>query len=214
MKLEHDNIMSGHQGVKKTYDRVVAHFFWPGVHGDVVRYCHSCDICQRTVAKGKVAKTPLGKTPLIELPFKRVAVDLIGPIAPLTDRGNRYVLTMIDYATRYPEAMALKSIEPETVAEALVTMLSRVGIPEEILSDRGSQFLSRVMKEVSRLLSINQIVTTPYSSMCNGLVERFNGTLKAMLKAETHVCGETKGLEQVSPSLHGSSSGEFRICPI
>jgi len=162
MKLAHDNIMSGHQGVKKTYDRVVAHFFWLGVHGDVVRYCHSCDISQRTVAKGKVAKTPLGKTPLIELPFKRVAVDLIGPIAPLTDPGNRYVLTMVDCATRYPEAMALKSTEAETVAEALVTMFSRVGIPEEILSDQGSQFLGGVMKEVSRLLSINQMVTTPY----------------------------------------------------
>jgi len=46
MKLAHDNIMSGHQGVKKTYDRVVAHLFWPGVHGDVVRYCNLCDICQ------------------------------------------------------------------------------------------------------------------------------------------------------------------------
>ena len=52
MKLAHDSIMSGHQSVKKTYDRVVEHFFWPGVHGDVVRYCRSCDICQRTVTKG------------------------------------------------------------------------------------------------------------------------------------------------------------------
>ena len=58
--------------------------------------------------------------------------------------------------------MALKSTEAETVAEALVTMFSRVGIPEEILSDQGSQFLGGVMKEVSRLLSINQMVTTPY----------------------------------------------------
>ena len=88
MKLAHDSIMSGHQGVKKTYDRVVAHFFWPGVHGGVERYCHSCDVCQRTVAKGKVTKVPLSKMPLIELPFKRVAVDLVGPIAPMTDRGN------------------------------------------------------------------------------------------------------------------------------
>ena len=44
MKLAHDGIMSGHQGVKKTHDRVVAHFFWSGVYGDVVRYCHSCNI--------------------------------------------------------------------------------------------------------------------------------------------------------------------------
>ena len=182
MKLAHDNIMSGHQGIKKTYERVVSQFFWPGTHGDVTRYCQSCDVCQRTVVKGRVIKTPLGKMPLIEIPFKRVAVDLVGPIAPVTDRGNRYILTMVDYATRYPEAIALKSIEAETVAEALVTMYSRVGIPEEVLSDQGSQFMSGVMKEVSRLLSMKQLVTTPYHPMCNGLVERFNGTLKTMLK--------------------------------
>lgn len=182
MKLAHDSIMGGHQGVKKTYDRVTAHFFWPGVHGDVVRYCRSCDVCQRTVSKGRVTKTPLGKMPLIEIPFQRVAVDLVGPIAPITDRGNRYILTMVDYATRYPEAVALKSVEAETVAEALVTLFSRVGIPAEILSDQGSQFLSGVMKETSRLLSMSQLVTTPYHPMCNGLVEKFNGTLKTMLK--------------------------------
>jgi len=84
--------------------------------------------------------------PLINSPFKRVAVDLVGPIAPVTDRGNRYILVMVDNATRYPEATALKSIEAETVAEELVTMFTRVGIPEEILSDQGSQFLSGVMK--------------------------------------------------------------------
>jgi len=165
MKLSHDNIMSGHQGVTKTYDRIIAHFFWPGIHGDVVRYCQSCDICQRTVAKGRVPKTPLGKMPLIDSPFKRVAVDLVGPIAPVTDRGNRYILVMVDNATRYPEATALKSIEAETVAEALVTMFTRVGIPEEIPSDQGSQFLSGVMKKVSRLLSMSQLVTTPYNLM-------------------------------------------------
>ena len=48
MKLGHDSIMSGHQGVKKSYSRVVSHFAWPGVHGDVRRYCQSCDICQRS----------------------------------------------------------------------------------------------------------------------------------------------------------------------
>jgi len=94
---------------------------------------------------------------------------------------------MVDYATRYPEATALKSIEAETVAEALLTMFTTVGIHQEILSDQESQFLSGMMKEVSRLLSMNQLVTTPYHPMCNGLVERFNGTLKMMFK---RMCAE------------------------
>jgi len=76
--------------------------------------------------------------PLIERPFQRVAVDLIGPIAPMTERNNRYILTMVDYATRYPEAVALSKIDAETVAEALVTMFSRVGVPEEIVIEEAS----------------------------------------------------------------------------
>lgn len=133
LKLAHDCIMSGHQGIKKTYDRVFAHFYWPGIHADVDRYCKSCDICQRTVPKGRVAKAPLGNMPLIETPFQRVAIDLVGPIAPVTEKGNRYILALVDYATRYPEATPLKNIEAETVAEALVTMFTRIGVPEEVL---------------------------------------------------------------------------------
>ena len=73
--------------------------------------------------------------PLIDTPFKRVAVDIVGPIELRSDKKSRYILTMIDYATRYPEAVALPSIETERVAEALVEMFSRVGIPDEMLTD-------------------------------------------------------------------------------
>ena len=95
----------------------------------------------------------------------------VGPISPPSDSGHRYILTLFDYATRYPEAIPLKNIDTKTVAEALVDIYSRVGIPEEVLSDLGRQFVLDCMKEVSRLLSIGQLTTTPYHSMCNGLVE-------------------------------------------
>ena len=90
-------------------------------------------------------KVPLGKTPLMDLPFKRVAMGLIGPIMPASDKGHRYVLTLVDYATRYPEAVPLKNIDTETVAEALLDLYSRIGIPEEVLSDLGTQFRSECM---------------------------------------------------------------------
>ncbi|XP_038062382.1 uncharacterized protein LOC119732846 [Patiria miniata] len=125
--------------------------------------------------------------PLIDTPFRRVAVDLIGPITPITEQGNRYILTLVDYATRYPETLPLKKIETERVAEALLQMFSRIGVPEEILSDMGTQFTSDLMKEVGRLLMVKQLTTTPYHPMCNGLVERFNGTLKKMLR---RMCSE------------------------
>ena len=89
---------------------------------------------------------------------------------------------IVDFATRYPEAVPLKTTTTEVVAEALVDMFPRVGIPREILTDCGTQFTSELMKEVSRLLSLRQLNTTPYHPICNGLVEKFNGILKRMLK--------------------------------
>ena len=125
--------------------------------------------------------------PLIESPFERSAVDIVGPIHPITETRNRYILTIIDYATRYPEAIPLPSIEAERVAEALASVFTIVGVPKQMLKDQGSQFTSEIMKQVCRLLSVHRMTTTPYHPMCNGLVKRFNGTLKQMLK---RMCAE------------------------
>ena len=83
--------------------------------------------------------------------------------------------------------MPLKNIDTETVAEAIVGIYSRVGGSEEILSDLGRQFISECMQEVARLLSVRQLTTSPYHPICNGLVEKFNGTLKRMLR---RLCSE------------------------
>ena len=104
-------------------------------------------MCQKTVSKGSVPKVPLEKMPLIDKPFKRVAIDLVGPIIPPSEEGHRYILTLVDFSTRSPEAVPLKNTE--TVAEALVDIFSRLGVPEEILSDLGTQFVSDCMREVT-----------------------------------------------------------------
>ena len=182
MSVNHESAFSGHLGAKKTEVRILPNFFWPGLRQDVIRFCRSCDVCQRTVKRGSVRKVPLGSMPLIDTPFKRVAVDIVGPIAPPSEAGHRYILTLVDYATRYPEAVPLKKITTEAVAEALLDIYSRVGIPEEVLTDQGTQFMSECMQEVSRLLSIKGLTSTPYHPICNGLVERWNGTLTEELE--------------------------------
>ena len=168
-------------GIKKTLDRVVSELFWPEVCGDVARFCKSCDICQRTIRKGRVTKVPLGKLPLIDTPFKRVSVQLVGPNEPRSDKKSRYILTMIDYATRYPEAVALPSIETESVAEALIAMFSRVGIPSEMLIEHESRVTIEVMNEVSRLLSLQKLTTIPYRPNSKGPMEKFHAMLKRVL---------------------------------
>ena len=187
MSVAHDTITGGHLGIKKTREEIMSNFYWPGMYEDVARYCRSCDICQKTLSKGTAQKAPMENIPVVDVPFKRVAVDLIGPIDTASEAGHRYILTLVDYATRYPEAVPLKRIDTETVAEALVDICSRLGVPEEILSDQGTQFISDYMKGVCRLLGVTQSTTTPYRPMCNGLDEKFNGTLKKMLK---RLCNE------------------------
>jgi hypothetical protein len=189
MELAHESIVGGHLSAKKTEDRIMTSFYWPGITSDITRFCRSCDICQKSIPKGRVTKVPLGQMPIIDVPFHRVAVDLIGPITPVSERGNRYILTVVDYATRYPEAVALPRIETERVAEALLDIFARVGFPTEMLNDRCSQFTSDMMREFNRLVSVKQLFTTPYNPKCNGLCERMNEVLKAMLKI---MCQETQ----------------------
>ena len=181
LEVAHDSILGGHLATKKTYDRVTSNFFWPGAYDDVSRYCQSCDICQRTIPKGRCGKTPLVAMPIIGEPFARVAIDLVGPL-PMSGRKHRWILTLVDCATRYPEAIPMKGIDTIECAEELANIFSRIGIPQEILSDRGSQFVSDLMREISRLLSVRQLQTTPYHAQCNGLVERWNGTLRRMIQ--------------------------------
>ena len=180
--LGHSAVLGGHMGQKKTFDRIQAVFFWPGFGQEIARLVRSCDICQRTTDRGRVKPAPLKPMPIISQPFERVAVDIVGPIIPRASDGSKYILTIVDFSTRWPEAVALKNIEATTVAEAMLEVFCRVGLPREVLSDRGSQFTSGMMDELFRLLSIRGLKTTPYHPMTNGMCERFNGTLKKMLK--------------------------------
>lgn len=114
----------------------------------------------------------LAKMPTIDIPFKQVAIGIAGPISPKTPRGNRYILTTVDYATRYSVlgCRDLADIISEEVAEGHVEIFTRTGITREVLSDRETNFTFEVMREVSRLLSLKQMHTTPHHPAGNGLV--------------------------------------------
>jgi len=128
-----------------------------------------------------IAKAPMGKLPIIGTPFSTVCVDIIGPITCSSD-GHRYIITLINICTRFPEAVPLKNIDTCTVAEVLLEIFSRMKIPNRVHSDRGSQFTSEMMKKVYRLLSIRQSTTSPYHAMGSGTVENFYKTIKNFLK--------------------------------
>uniref|UniRef100_A0A8C1PVR7 Integrase catalytic domain-containing protein n=1 Tax=Cyprinus carpio TaxID=7962 RepID=A0A8C1PVR7_CYPCA len=108
-------------------------------------------------------------------------MDIVGPLEK-TKTGNRYMLVITDYATRYPEVFPLKSIKARVVASALIQLFSRVGFPKSIVTDQGSNFMSELLKQVYKLFGIKGVRTTPYHPQTDGLTERFNQTLKQMLR--------------------------------
>ncbi len=132
--------MAGHLGEAKTRERLMARFFWPGIHEQVRRWCAACRECQ-LVNPPAISKAPLRPLPLVEAPFERIGMDLIGPLEH-SARGHRFALVLVDYATRYPEAVPLRTISAKSVANALFRIISRVGIPKEILTDQGTAFLN------------------------------------------------------------------------
>ena len=94
------------------------------------------------MSKGRLKSVPMKEMPSISTPFDRIAIDIVGPIVPSSSDGHRYILTIIDLATRYPEAFPLRNISSVDVAQCLFQFFTRIGFPKEILSDRGAQFNS------------------------------------------------------------------------
>lgn len=105
---------------------------------------------------------------LLPEPFKRIAMDIVGPL-PRSCSGKRFILVIYNCATRYPEVVALRIIDTNTVAEELVKFFARVGV-SEILTDQGTNFTSQLLQDLYGLLHIKPIRTTPYHPQTDGLV--------------------------------------------
>lgn len=180
LTLGHSVPWAGHLGKHKTTARLRRHFHWPGLRSDVAQFCRSCPQCQKTSVKCP-SRAPLQPLPVIGTPFDRLGMDIVGPVEK-SKAGNRYMLVITDYATKYPEVFPLKSIKAKTVAFSLIQFFSRVGFPSEILTDQGTNFMSVLLKQVYKLLGIRSMRTTPYHPQTDGLTERFNQTLKQMLR--------------------------------
>ena len=179
LKLAHDIPAASHLGINKTKDRVLQRYYWPGVFRDVANHCRTCEVCQRAQGKRYGARAEMIPLSLIEKLFQRIAMDIIGPL-PRSNNGNKYILTICDYATRCPDAIPILNTEANTIAKELVSVFARVGMPDEILTDQGSNLMSSLLQEMYLMLNISRLRTSPYH-----LTERFNGTLKSMIRKFT-----------------------------
>jgi hypothetical protein len=176
LKELHNSPTGGHFGVMKTIQKVRERFYWNQVRTDVEKWCKSCDACGARKGPNKRSRGKLQRYN-VGAPFERIAFDILGPL-PRTKEGNKYILSVMDYFTKWPETVPIPDQEATTVADALLqNWISRYGTPLQLHSDQGKNFTSAVCKELYKLLNIDKTQTTPLHPQSDGMVERFNRTI-------------------------------------
>lgn len=115
--------------------------------------------------------------------FDRVAIDIVGALPESKRSGNRFLLTLINLCTHYPEAVALPQHDTKTVCLALSEIFTRFGFPKEILSDRGPKFMSDLMQQFVNQCGIQSIRTSAYHPQSNSSLERLNHILNNTIRS-------------------------------
>ena len=194
--MTHDHPTGGHFGVNATYNKIMEKYFWKGMKKDIEDYIRTCDKCQKRgqqKSKGFLHPITVGK------PFERIGMDFVGPL-PKSRKGNRYILVITDYLTKWTEAKALREATAEKVVEYLYRdIICRHGCPKIILSDRGLHFDNKMVEGLCMKFKIKHHMSSPYHPQTNGLVERFNRTLcEALAKVSEE---ENRWDEHIEPVL-------------
>ena len=199
LKELHDG--HGHFALESTFKRARTLYYWPNMYYDIkedIKHCPICQICE------KAPKNPytLAMWPIFtQYIFQRFGIDFVGPLTE-TLSGNKFILVMTEYYTRWPMAVATPSADAETTAKVIYReIFCTFGPPAEILSDRGSHFANKTIQNLCKIVEVIHKFSTPYHPQTNGLVESFNGTLVQTLRKLT-LKQPTKWDEWIATALY------------
>jgi transposase InsO family protein len=176
----HDNL--GHMGLGSILILIKRRYYWPNLEDDVSQYCVNCAKCQLS-RQGRAPKTTfVTPVPPVAIPFDRWGIDFVGRLIE-SKRKNNYIITAIDYASRWLVAKAVKLANEETVIRFLYSdILANYGVPSEVLTDRGKCFLGSAVEEFIRKYQVHHLKTTPYHPQTNGMVERVHSILNHSIR--------------------------------
>jgi hypothetical protein len=214
LKMNHDHMLAGHLGIAKSLARIKRQYLWPGLGKDVKSYVSNCITCAKRKAYGS-NKAPLKPLPPVEKVWEQIAMDIVGPVTE-SSSGNKYILVLSDYASRYVMTIPMKNQKAYTIAEHLVKKVyTKFGPPQRVLTDRGTNFLSKLISSICLLFKIEQIKTTSYHPQTDGLVERFNRTLCDMLACYVNEKPESwdQYLDFVTFAYNTSQQTTINSCP-
>lgn len=170
----------GHVGINNTLDKVYKYFLVHDGRKLVTSVVKSCETCQYRARIEQLRSNPGVVFKTTRDPFVLLGIDAIGPLQ-VTENNNRYILTGIDYLTRWPVATAVEDIDENTTAKFLFSIVKDWGVPNYILSDRGANFISTYVHEFLKQIGCKNIMITSYRPQCNGMCEKLNHTLVSIL---------------------------------
>lgn len=183
MDLYHQTLLGGHLGAEKMYKTISKFYKWDGMTNDIKNYVKKCPVCEKTKVITNT-KVPMEISSLGEMLFDHCYIDFVGPIPQSTD-GNKYIFTAICDLTKFLVATPTVDRTALTAAECLLEhIICRYNFPSKLISDNASNFISKVIKDLTTLFTIEKIFTTPYHPQAN-IVERAHRTLNAYLRAYT-----------------------------
>jgi transposase InsO family protein len=178
----HDIPTGGHFGERRTLSAFHhAPVYWFDAKNDIKKYCRYCEDCFTSKTSPKKYRAHMQSFGAGE-PLERIAMDIAGPFR-VTDDGNQYIFVVQDYFTKYVVLIPVPDHKAETLAKKLIShVFSTIGIPKYIHSDQASEFCSAVFSETCQILGIEKTRTTPFRPQSDGMVERMNRVVNAMLR--------------------------------
>src|SRR6218665_801803 len=153
----------------------------PKMRREIDKFCKSCEKCQLKARSLVMVKVPITPIPREDAAFKRMTMDVVGPIEPTSAGGHKYCLCIVDSCTRWPAVYILKSLTAKAVCEELKKLFMDVGVPSVITSDQGTNFTSSLTKEFLKMFGVTPRFNTPGHPESSGIVERWNQTFKKMI---------------------------------
>ncbi|XP_064469135.1 uncharacterized protein K02A2.6-like [Ornithodoros turicata] len=170
-----------HPGIVRTKQRLRQLYWRPAMDRHVETAIRGCDICQTADKSRKTAPAPLTSVKLPEGPWEKVSTDVVGPFEKFP-QSCRYMITLIDYHSRWPEMCFSNTVTTSTVIVFLRQIFSREGHPVEIMTDNGCQFISHEFRAFLQERGIRHIRSSVYHPQRNGMIERFNKVLKSFVQ--------------------------------
>jgi RNase H-like domain found in reverse transcriptase/Reverse transcriptase (RNA-dependent DNA polymerase)/Integrase zinc binding domain/Integrase core domain/Chromo (CHRromatin Organisation MOdifier) domain len=176
MSLTHHPKIASHPGGTRMYQNLRRDFFWPRMAVDIHEYVQGCSSCARKRLSTQRKTSHIKLFPPSE-PFEFVAMDILGPL-PETAQGNRFLLVIVDRFSKLTRTVPLRTTIATEVAKVfLFDWYCVYGPPVILLTDNGSQFISKFFQSVCKLLGVKQTFSTAYHPQTNGQCERFNRTV-------------------------------------